>query len=174
MTKNGKPMKGVFMGRKRGSVVGQQLAILANGGTQQQRHPYTTMILDEFRKRQWTLVHGEYAVGSIGHRLGTGVDLIVFDHKENVHRALEIKCGMHAYFETSEGFLKAPLQSIKHSRYSEACVQLAVTHELLKLTSWTLARGTPFVVHASDRGVKLYELPPWARTAALTVLTSKR
>jgi hypothetical protein len=66
------------------------------------------------------------------------------------------------------------LNAVKHSRYSEACVQLAVTHELLKMTSVILARGDPFVVHASDCGVKLYELPGWARTAAVTVLNSKR
>jgi hypothetical protein len=132
------------------------------------------MVLEEFKKRYWSLTYGEYAVASMAHRLGTGVDLIVYDWSANVHRAIELKCGMHAYFELAEGKMNGVLRDIPNSRYTQACMQLAVTHHLLRLTSPLYAMGTPQVVHVSDCGVKIYELPPWAKTATLTILNNKK
>jgi hypothetical protein len=171
LTKKGKQMKGSFwMGRQRGSVVGKQLTLLANGGSVKDLHPYTAAVLDAFKKKNWTLVHGEFAVGSLAHGLGTGVDLIVKDAVSSLHHAIELKCGMHGYFTATEGRMLHSLQHVPNSRYAQACVQLAVTHHLLGRTSPHYASGKPHVVHVCDGGVNIYGSPDWARTAALTIL----
>jgi hypothetical protein len=171
-TVKGKPIKGARLGRARGGLVGKQLALIANGGQPKAPlHSYTQAVLKRFEQLGWTLVCGEYAVGLPAKRLGTGVDLVVRG-ANGLYHAVELKCGMHDYFESVSGKMKAPLENVPNSMYSQACLQLAVTHRLLEATTRSYATGLPYLVHVSKYGVTEYPLHQWAFLAADRFLAS--
>lgn len=148
-------------GRVRGAMVGRELAAIAENkrsARDPELHRYTVAALAQFAILGWTLVKGEFPVGHLGYRLGTGVDCIVYDERTRTHRAIEIKTGMHSNFETVYGKMRGDLKYVDNSALNQALLQLGVTHALLRLHWPIYAAGTPAVVHLCDNGTNVHYL----------------
>lgn len=126
-----RPSTAANRGRRRGTQVHAQLALVANHGVAGMRricalerrpvHKFVTRILDEFKVRNWTLLASEVPV--FNERFGSSIDLICLNNNTQRLVLIELKVGGDNYYQKYNARLEGCLA---HSNYSNCPLMQAL------------------------------------------------
>ena len=174
-------------GRRRGSAVDAQLTKIANTGRLPSNPPLklTSMLLKAFERKKYALISGQRGVASVAHGIGTALDLVCLDERNDELVLIELKCGfdgnrMDAVTRSGRVLkLKPPLDAACDCAYHRHIVQLAVAANMFCSEDETIrslkGMGVKGVrselVYASDLDVEFVQLQEWWKKRSGRVLS---
>lgn len=131
--------------------------------------PCVIRLLNEFKRRKWTILRTQFIVYNEILKIATAIDMICVDENYNLI-IVELKTSTHGlsdYFEFSSGHIKhlsAPskgLSKIPFSMYTSAMLQLTIAYYIIKSTYSSKAVKYAYVVRIGKNTIWFYEMAEW-------------
>lgn len=122
-------------------------------------HPFTRTFLQTMVERDWLPEASQVMCGSVTARLGTAVDLVVYERGlPHHHILLEIKCGYYTTLRKHTGPMKPPYEQFNDCPLHQFMLQLSFTRMLYIRNKPRQAHCKAFVVVLHEYGKDVFPL----------------